>query len=373
MNPINPISSRTTNFAEKQNTSTLIIRQPDDWHVHLRDGEVLNHTVLASAHIFARAMLMPNLKPPITTVAEALAYQNRVLKALQGSTSTHLNKRNSTFMPLMSLYLTDSTPPTEVERVKESGVVLAFKLYPAGATTNSASGVTNLKKIYPTLAMMERLGIYLQVHGEVTDPQSDVFDRENLFIDQVLIPLRKDFPELKVVFEHITTKAAAQYVSAAEGFIAATITPQHLLENRNAIFRGGIRPHYYCLPILKREEDRQALLKAATSGNPRFFLGTDSAPHEKNTKENACGCAGCFTAPHAMALYATAFEQVNLLDKLENFTSVFGAQFYHQPLNSTKIRLERTPINIPDVYPLGSGYVVPFWNGIQLPWRVQVE
>jgi dihydroorotase len=340
----------------------LTIKKPDDWHVHLRDEHFLAATVQASARCFSRVMVMPNLRPPITTVLEATSYKKRILQT---------SPQGVSFTPLMSLYLTDQTPASEVERVKDTDDVLAFKLYPAGATTNSAAGVTDIKKVYPVLSQMEKHGVILQIHGEITDPHSDIFDREALFIDRILIPLRKDFPELKIVFEHITTKSAAQYVAQTEGNIAATITPQHLLENRNAIFKGGIRPHYYCLPVLKREEDRQALLKVATSGSPRFFLGTDSAPHEKNTKENACGCAGCFTAPHAIELYATAFEQVGALDNLENFTSVFGAQFYSQRINTETITLHRQESRIPDFYDFGSGQVVPFWNGQRIDWLVQ--
>ena len=309
---------------------------------------------------------MPNLKPPIVSVVDALAYRHRVLSALENSYPK--------FNPLMSVYLTDQTQVDEVSRVKESEFVLAFKLYPAGATTNSAQGVSDIKKSYAVLDAMQKQGVVLQIHGEVTDPAVDVFDREARFIDSVLIPLRADFPELKVVFEHITSKEAAEYVTDAAGSIAATITPQHLLENRNALFRGGIRPHYYCLPILKREEDRVALLKAAISGNPKFFLGTDSAPHEILAKQSACGCAGCFTAPIAMELYATAFDSVGALAQLENFASVFGAQFYRQDLNQGSITLKRQTQTVPESYLFdmnsGCGQVVPFWNGQILNWSV---
>lgn len=296
-----------------QNALTLI--RPDDWHVHLRDGVVLADVVPHTAAQFARAIVMPNLKPPVTTTAMAAAYRDRILAAVP---------QGMQFEPLMTLYLTDNTPPDEIRRATESGFVKGVKLYPAGATTNSDAGVTDIHRCMRTLEVMQETGLPLLIHGEVTDHQVDVFDREAVFIDRILQPLRKSLPSLRVVFEHITTKDAVDYVRDADGDIAATITAHHLMYNRNAIFQGGIRPHYYCLPILKREVHRQALVDAATSGSPRFFLGTDSAPHPKGLKEHACGCAGCYTALHAMELYAEVFEAVNALDKLEGFASFLG-------------------------------------------------
>jgi dihydroorotase len=300
----------------------LIITQPDDWHLHLRDGEALQAVVQATAAQFARAVVMPNLKPPVVTVAQANAYRDRILKALPAG---------STFDPLMTLYLTDNTSAEEIVKLAESQHVHAVKLYPAGATTNSDAGVSDLKKAAPALEAMQRCGVPLLIHGEVTDQEVDLFDREAMFIDTVLQPLRKDFPALRVVFEHITTEQAAHYVRDADDGIAATITAQHLLYNRNAIFKGGVRPHWYCLPVLKREKHRAALLAAAVSGIPRYFLGTDSAPHAQKLKEHAAGCAGCYTAPHAMELYAAAFEMAGKLDKLEGFASFFGPDFYKLP------------------------------------------
>jgi len=313
-----------------QNALTLI--RPDDWHVHLRDGVVLADVVPHTAAQFARAIVMPNLKPPVTTTAMAAAYRDRILAAVP---------QGMQFEPLMTLYLTDNTPPDEIRRATESGFVKGVKLYPAGATTNSDAGVTDIHRCMRTLEVMQETGLPLLIHGEVTDHQVDVFDREAVFIDRILQPLRKSLPSLRVVFEHITTKDAVDYVRDADGDIAATITAHHLMYNRNAIFQGGIRPHYYCLPILKREVHRQALVDAATSGSPRFFLGTDSAPHPKGLKEHACGCAGCYTALHAMELYAEVFEAVNALDKLEAFASFFGPDFYRLPRNTERVTLQK--------------------------------
>jgi dihydroorotase len=340
----------------------LTITQPDDWHLHLRDGEALQAVVQATAAQFARAVVMPNLKPPVVTVAQANAYRERILKALPMS---------STFEPLMTLYLTDNTSADEIARLAESQHVHAVKLYPAGATTNSDAGVSDLKKTTNALEAMQRLGVPLLIHGEVTDQEIDLFDREAMFIDTILQPLRKDFPELRVVFEHITTEQAAHYVRDADDGIAATITAQHLLYNRNAIFKGGVRPHWYCLPVLKREKHRAALLEAAVSGNPRFFLGTDSAPHAQKLKEHAAGCAGCYTAPHAMELYAAAFEMAAKLDKLEGFASFFGPDFYKLPRNTKKVVLRRAPWQIPDSFPFPGDAIVPLAAGEQLNWRLQ--
>lgn len=341
----------------------LTMIRPDDWHLHLRDDGALAAVLPDSACQFARAIVMPNLKPPVTTVAMAQAYKERIEKVMQDKQITH-------FTPLMTLYLTNNTTAEEVVRVAESGFVKAFKLYPAGATTNSDAGVTDLlANCAAVLEMMQKYGIPLLVHGEVTDPSVDLFDREAVFIDRVMLPLRKAFPELKVVFEHITTKHGAQYVRDAEGYIGATITPQHLLYNRNAIFQGGIRPHYYCLPVLKREEHRIALVEAATSGNPRFFLGTDSAPHAKGAKEAACGCAGCYSALHAMELYATAFEKAGKLEALEGFASLHGAAFYGLPVNTDTITLERKAFAIPEVLDYADKqYLVPLAAGESLAW-----
>jgi dihydroorotase len=340
----------------------LIITQPDDWHLHLRDGEALQAVVQATAAQFARAVVMPNLKPPVVTVAQANAYRDRILKALPAG---------STFEPLMTLYLTDNTSAEEIAKLADSQYVHAVKLYPAGATTNSDAGVSNLKKAASALEAMQRHGVPLLIHGEVTDQEVDLFDREAMFIDTVLQPLRKDFPALRVVFEHITTEQAAHYVRDAEDGIAATITAQHLLYNRNAIFKGGVRPHWYCLPVLKREKHRAALLAAAVSGNPRYFLGTDSAPHAQKLKEHAAGCAGCYTAPHAMELYAAAFEMAGKLDKLEGFASFFGPDFYKLPRNSKKVVLRRAPWQIPDSLPFPGDAIIPLAAGEQLNWRLQ--
>ena len=344
--------------------NTIEITRPDDWHLHIRDGEVLADLLKHTASQFERAIIMPNLKPPVTTAEMAAAYKKRILAALPVGSS---------FTPLMVLYLTDNTSADEVKKAHQEGVV-GFKLYPAGATTNSDAGVTDIKKCTKALEAMEACGMPLLLHGEVTHADVDVFDREAVFIDQVLEPLRNRHPGLKIVFEHITTKQAAKYVESADtqrfGPIAATITPQHLLYNRNAIFSGGIRPHYYCLPILKREEHRQELVRVATSGNPRFFLGTDSAPHYKGAKESACGCAGCYTAWHAMPLYAEVFDQANALDRLEAFASHFGPDFYQLPRNTGKLILKRQSQTIPDEFPVGDSTVVPLRAGETLAWTI---
>jgi dihydroorotase len=346
--------------------NTLTLTRPDDWHVHLRDGEAMQAIVGHTARQFARAIIMPNLKPPVTTVALAWAYRDRIEQALS---ACGISK--TSFTPLMTLYLTDNTEPDEIMRAHETDDVVALKLYPAGATTNSDAGVTDLLgKCSKVLEMMQRVGMPLLMHGEVTDPETDVFDREALFIDQVMIPLRKSFPELKVVFEHLTTKDGVEYVRDAAGPIAATITAQHLLYNRNEIFKGGIRPHFYCLPILKREVHRQALVDAATSDSPRFFLGSDSAPHAKGLKENACGCAGCYTAVHALELYATAFERANKIERLETFASFRGPDFYGLPRNKGVITLTREPYVVPLEVPYGNETLVPLAAGETLPWRM---
>lgn len=339
----------------------LTITRPDDWHLHLRDGDALKTVLPHTAAQFARAIVMPNLKPPVTTTEQAAAYRQRILAALP---------EGMQFEPLMTLYLTDNTPPDEIRRAKDSGFVHAVKLYPAGATTNSDAGVTDLRKCYKTLEMMQEVGMPFLVHGEVTSPEIDLFDREAVFIDTVMKPLRADMPELRVVFEHITTADAAAYVAEADGPIAATITAHHLLYNRNEIFKGGIRPHYYCLPVLKRETHRQALVKAATSGSPRFFLGTDSAPHAKGLKEHACGCAGCYTALHAMELYAQAFDQVGALDKLEAFASLNGPDFYRLPRNTSTLTLKREAWTLPNELAYLDGSLVPLNAGEQMSWKV---
>ena len=342
------------------NLSTLTLIRPDDWHVHLRDGVVLADVVPHTAAQFARAIVMPNLKPPVVTTAMAAAYRERILAAVPQGVK---------FEPLMTLYLTDNTPPDEIRRATESGFVKGVKLYPAGATTNSDAGVTDVQRCMRTLEVMQETGLPLLIHGEVTDHEVDVFDREAAFIDRILQPLRKSLPALRVVFEHITTKDAVDYVRDADGEIAATITAHHLMYNRNAIFQGGIRPHYCCLPILKREVHRQALVDAATSGSPRFFLGTDSAPHPKGLKEHACGCAGCYTALHAMELYAEVFEAVNALDKLEGFASLFGPDFYHLPRNTEQVTLQKREWVIPNELTLGDTVLVPLDAGRALAWK----
>lgn len=340
---------------------SITITRPDDWHLHLRDGATMASVLPHTARQFGRAIVMPNLKPPVTTTAQAVAYRERILAALPSGMR---------FEPLMTLYLTNNTPPDEIRRAKDSGVVHAVKLYPAGATTNSDAGVTDLTKCYKTLEVMQEVGMPFLVHGEVTDPTVDIFDREAVFIDRVMQPLRKAMPELKVVFEHITTKDAAHYVMAADSHTAATITAHHLLYNRNEIFKGGIRPHYYCLPILKREEHRLALVQAATSGNAKFFLGTDSAPHPKGLKEHACGCAGCYTALHAMELYAQAFDQVGALDRLEEFASFHGPAFYGLPRHDDTITLRRETWTLPAELPLGEATIVPLNGGETIGWKL---
>jgi dihydroorotase len=333
-------------------SQTLTIRRPDDWHVHLRDGEMMERVAPQTARQFARAIVMPNLVPPVTTVEAARDYRKRILEATPPG-----------FTPLMTCYLTDNISPDEIARGFAEGVWTAAKLYPAGATTNSASGVTDIRNIYPALARMEKIGMVLCVHGEVTDPDIDVFDRESVFIDRVLSRIVIDFPELKIVLEHITTRDAVEFV--ASGRVAATITPQHLIINRNAIFAGGLRPHAYCLPVAKREEHRIAIRKAATSGRPNIFLGTDSAPHARSAKESGCGCAGIFNAPFALESYATVFEEEDALDKLEAFASINGARFYNLPVNEETVTLERADVEVPEEI---KG-VVPFHAGEILRWR----
>ncbi|HEX7048348.1 MAG TPA: dihydroorotase [Gammaproteobacteria bacterium] len=339
---------------------TLTLTRPDDWHLHLRDGAQMAAVLPYSARQFARALVMPNLRPPITTTEQALAYRERILAALP---------ENVEFTPWMALYLTDNTQPEEIEAAKNSGVVLALKLYPAGATTNSDAGVTDVANTYATLEKMAELGIPLCVHGEVTRDAVDVFDRETVFIDEVLAPLHARLPELKIVFEHITTARAADFVRDAGSNVAATITPQHLLHNRNALFKGGIRPHYYCLPVLKTEPDREALIIAAVSGNPKFFLGTDSAPHALHAKETACGCAGCFTAHAALELYAEAFDAANALERLDAFASQFGADFYGLPRNTETITLRREAWTPPSRMPFADTEIVPFRADETIAWR----
>lgn len=343
------------------NLSQLTLTRPDDWHLHLRDDDALRAVLPHTARQFARAIVMPNLKPPVTTVAQAAAYRQRILAALPAGAA---------FEPLMTLYLTDNTPASEIRAAVEAGFVKAVKLYPAGATTNSDAGVTDLARCDAALAEMARLGLPLLVHGEVTDPAIDLFDREAVFIERVLRPLLARHPALRVVMEHITTQDAAQFVAAAGANVAATITAHHLLYNRNAIFQGGVRPHWYCLPVLKRETHRQALLQAAASGNPKFFLGTDSAPHARLAKEAACGCAGCYTANAAMELYAEAFDGAGALDRLEAFASFFGADFYGLPRNTGTITLRREPTPVPAGYDyVGGDTLVPLRAGETLAWR----
>jgi dihydroorotase len=339
---------------------SLTITRPDDWHLHVRDGDALRAVVPHSAAQFGRAIIMPNLRPPVTTTELALAYRERILAAIPDGMR---------FEPLMTLYLTDNLPPGEMARAKAAGIV-ACKLYPAGATTNSDAGVTELRKTYRTLEAMQREGLLLLVHGEVTDPAVDVFDREAVFIDRQLVPLRRDFPELKIVMEHLTTKEGVQYVQASDRFMAATITAHHLLYNRNAIFTGGIRPHYYCLPVLKREVHRAALVEAAASGSAKFFAGTDSAPHAAHLKEHALGCAGCYTANTAMEMYAEAFERADALDRLEGFASFHGADFYGLPRNKDTLTLKREEWTVPETVPYGDALLKPLRGGETLAWRV---
>ncbi|MBY0499649.1 MAG: dihydroorotase [Nitrosomonas sp.] len=343
-------------------TSITIIR-PDDWHLHLRDGEQLRFVLPHTAKQFARAIIMPNLKPPIVTTDMALSYRARILAALP-------EPLHGSFDPLMTLYLTDNTVPSEIARAKESKAVQGVKLYPAGATTNSDAGVTDITKCYATLEAMEQNNLPLLVHGEVTDANVDIFDREKIFIDRVLDPLIRRFPSLRIIFEHITTTDAVMFVKEASKFIAATITVHHLLLNRNAIFQGGIRPHHFCLPVLKREIHRQALLNAATSGNPKFFLGTDSAPHAQINKENSCGCAGIYTAHAAIELYATAFEQAGALGKLEAFASFYGADFYQLPRNSSHITLKKEYWTVPEQFEFANEKLIPLYAGENLTWKM---
>ena len=349
-----------------QKLNHITITRPDDWHLHVRDGAALHTVIPHTAAQFGRAIIMPNLKPPVTTAAQALDYKKRILAAVPAS----FKDKGMQFEPLMTLYLTDNLPADEIARAKDAGVV-ACKLYPAGATTNSDAGVTDLRKTYKTLEAMQKHGLLLLVHGEVTSSDIDLFDREAAFINTQLIPLRKDFPELKIVFEHITTKDAAQYVTGADKYTAATITAHHLLYNRNALFLGGMRPHYYCLPVLKRETHRVALVQAATSGNAKFFLGTDSAPHPAHLKEHASGCAGCYTAHAAIEMYAEAFDNADALDKLEAFASFSGADFYGLPRNTGHITLKRESWTPPGSFAFGEADLKPLRSGEALPWRMQ--
>lgn len=344
--------------------TTLTIAHPDDWHIHLRDGAALHRTVNDAAAWARRAVVMPNLSPPVKTVADATSYHSRIMNALSEGVQ---------FEPLMTLYLTDSTSEQDILDAAASDIVCGVKLYPAGATTNSAAGVTALDKLKPTLAAMEASDLPLLIHGEVTDPEIDVFDRERLFIERTLAPLSEAFPKLRIILEHITTADAVEFVSGARNGIAATITPQHLLYDRNDMLVGGIRPHLFCLPILKRRDHKEALRKAATSGDPRFFIGTDSAPHTRETKETDCGCAGCYSAHAAIPLYAEVFEEENALDKLEGFTSFFGADFYRRPRNQGSMTLVREETSVPDELTFGDSVVVPLRAGASIRWRVEAR
>ncbi len=337
------------------------LTRPDDWHLHLRDEALMQSVLPDTARQFARAIIMPNLRPPVTITAQALAYRERIVAAIP---------KGMKFEPLMTLYLTDNTSADEIKKAKQSGLVHAVKYYPAGATTNSDAGVTNMRKAYPALEEMQRCGMPLLLHGEVTDTKVDIFDREAVFIERVLQPLLRDFPTLRVVFEHITTQDAAQFVASAPDHIAATLTAHHLLYNRNVMFSGGIRPHYYCLPVLKRETHREALVQAAISGSKKFFLGTDSAPHEQHAKENACGCAGCYTAHNAIELYAEAFEQAGALDKLEGFASFYGADFYKLPRNTQHITLRKEEWQVPATLGFGENRLVPLRAGEMMKWKL---
>jgi len=340
----------------------ITLTKPDDWHLHLRDGQVLADVVPMTAARFARAIIMPNLKPPVTTVEAALSYRQRILDAVPSQLS---------FEPLMTLYLTDNTPPAEITKAAQNPYVHAVKLYPSGATTNSDFGVTRMEKVFNTLAAMQEHDLPLLIHGEVTESNVDVFDREKVFIEHVFAPLTQRFPNLRMVFEHITTKDAVEFVLACDDHVAATITPQHMLFNRNALFKGGINPHFYCLPVLKREIHREAIVQAAISGNKKFFLGTDSAPHAKNAKESACGCAGIFSAHAALELYATAFEQSGALDKLEAFASHFGAEFYRLPRNTGTVTLVKQQWDIPNEYPFGEQTIIPLLSGEKISWQLK--
>ncbi len=345
----------------KSHITQLTLAQPDDWHLHLRDNAALKRTVSDTARYFNRAVVMPNLRPPVTTTALAIEYRDRILDA---------RPTDNNFMPLMTLYLTDNTSADEVQRAYDSGIIHAFKLYPAGATTNSDAGVTDLNLCEPALSAMQRLQMPLLVHGEVTSPEIDIFDREKVFITDVLQPLLEEYPTLKVILEHITTADAVDFVMTSDARIAATITPHHLLLNRNDLLVGGIHPHNYCLPVLKRNTHQQALIKAATSGNPKFFLGTDSAPHAQNVKENACGCAGIYSSHAAIELYAEAFEAADALDKLEGFASHFGADFYQLPRNTATITLNKESWSVPKTYPFGDQPLVPMRAGEIIKWKV---
>ncbi|MEX2500674.1 MAG: dihydroorotase [Wenzhouxiangellaceae bacterium] len=342
----------------------ITLTRPDDWHLHLRDGAILESVLPATARCFARAIVMPNLKPPVTTVAAAAGYRRRILDALPDG---------MTFEPLMTLYLTDNTPADEIRRAAESEFVHAVKYYPAGATTNSDSGVTDLRRARPALEAMQEADLPLLLHGEVTDPDIDIFDREAVFIERHLQPLVRDFPELRMVLEHVTTRDAVDFVTEAPKRVGATITAHHLLLNRNAMFVGGLRPHHYCLPIIKREQHRRALVEAATSGDPKFFLGTDSAPHPKGAKESDCGCAGVYSAPVALELYAEVFEAADALDRLEGFASLHGPDFYRLARNSQRVTLERADSTVPDELALGGATIVPLRAGQRLRWRVAKE
>lgn len=344
----------------------ITITRPDDWHVHFRQGHAMESVVGYTVRRFGRSVIMPNTKPPVVAMGQAREYYKKIRDAVS---ELHLGR---SFEPLITLYLTESTTRDDVREAKASGLVLGVKYYPAGATTNSENGVTDIVRVYPILQEMEKWSMPLLVHGEVTDPSVDIFDRERVFIDKVLIPLMMRFPFLRIVMEHITTKEAVQFVRGERSHVGATVTAHHLLENRNALFKGGIRPHYYCLPLLKREEHRTALLEAATSGDPHFFLGTDSAPHAKHTKETACGCAGCFTALHALELYAEAFDSVGKLDKMEGFASFFGADFYGLPRNQETVTLVREEQKVPNVLLFGDGnIVVPFRAGEVVQWKLE--
>jgi len=355
---------KSTENNRNQPIMNLTIQRPDDWHLHVRDGDALRTVIAHTARQFGRAIIMPNLKPPVTDTDAALHYRQRILDALPAG---------SRFEPLMTLYLTDTTSPDTIRVAQASGVVKAVKYYPAGATTHSDAGVTRIENTWPALEAMQEAGIPLLVHGEVTDPDVDIFDREAVFIEQVLQPIVKRFPALKIVLEHITTRQGIAFVTDMPETIAGTLTAHHLLLNRNALFVGGVRPHYYCLPILKREQHRQALLDAATSGNPKFFLGTDSAPHPQQAKESACGCAGLYTAHAAIELYAEAFEQAGALDKLEGFANHFGADFYGLPRNDDTITLTREDWAVPDYYPMGSDKLIPMRAGETLHWKLAAQ
>jgi dihydroorotase len=344
--------------------STLSLTRPDDWHLHLRDGDLMRSVVGATARVFGRAVVMPNLDPPVTTVAAAASYRERIAAALP---------RGSRFAPLLTLYLTDRTAPEEIASARRSGFVIGCKYYPAGATTHSDAGVTDLARALPALQAMEREGMPLLVHGEVVDADVDIFDRERVFIDRVLARVVRDFPGLRIVLEHVTTEEGVEFVASAPPQVGATVTPQHLLWSRNALLAGGLRPNLYCMPVLKREKHRRALLRAATGGNPKFFLGTDSAPHARGAKENACGCAGCYSSPVALELYAQAFEQAGALDRLEAFASFHGADFYGLPRHEDKVTLRREAWTVPAEYSFGEATVVPLRAGERLDWRVVDE